>query len=90
MDLDKVIEAASKMGVFLEINAFPERLDLSDVDCRKAMEAGVKISIGTDSHASNQMDFMTLGVSVARRGWLGKENVVNTLTVKELLKLKRV
>ena len=86
LDLDEVFEAAAAQGVMMEINAFPDRLDLDDVNSRAAMEQGVRMSIGTDAHAVNQMEFLPLGVSVARRGWLEEEHVVNTLTTTKLLK----
>ena len=86
INLDRVIEAAVAQKVVLEINAFPERLDLDDVSCRKAMEAGAQVSIGTDAHALNQMEFLPLGVSVARRGWLTVKDVLNTLTAGELIR----
>ena len=87
VNLERVFEAAAEQGVMMEINAYPERLDLNDVNCRAAMERGVTLVIGTDSHAPNHMEFMPLGVSVARRGWLEAENVANTLTWGELRKL---
>ena len=87
VNLERVFEAAAEQGVMMEINAYPERLDLDDVNCRAAMEQGVTMVIGTDSHAPNQMEFMPLGVSVARRGWLEAKNVANTLTLGELRKL---
>ena len=89
LNLDKVIEETTAQHVALEINAFPERLDLDDVSSRKTMEAGALVSIGTDAHALNQMEFLSLGVSVARRGWLTTKDVVNTRTTKELLRLRR-
>jgi DNA polymerase (family X) len=84
LDLDRVFEAAASRGVAMEINAFPERLDLDDVSCRKAMEAGVAMSIGTDAHALNHMEFLPLGVSVARRGWLTSKDVLNTLSAEAI------
>jgi DNA polymerase (family 10) len=87
VNLEKVFEAAKEQEVMMEINAYPQRLDLDDVNSRAAMERGITVVIGTDSHAPNQMEFMPLGVSVARRGWLEANNVANTLTVKELRKL---
>jgi DNA polymerase (family 10) len=86
LNLEKVLEAAADQGVMMEINAYPERLDLDDVNCRAAMQQGIMISIGTDAHAPNQMEFLPLGVSVARRGWLRKEDVANTLNAKDLLR----
>jgi len=56
------------------------------VNCRAAMEKGVTLSIGTDSHSPSHMDFMEMGVSVARRGWLKKEDIINTLSIKDLMK----
>ncbi|MCX6649524.1 MAG: DNA polymerase/3'-5' exonuclease PolX [Candidatus Bathyarchaeota archaeon] len=89
LNLDRVFEAAAAQHVAMEINAYPERLDLDDVSCRKAMEAGVVMSIGTDAHALNQMEFLPLGVSVARRGWLTTKDVANTRTAKDLFSLRR-
>ncbi len=85
LNLDEVFEAAAAQRVMMEINAFPNRLDLNDVNSRAAMEQDVVMSIGTDAHSPNQMDFLSLGVSVARRGWLEKKDVANTLTSGELL-----
>ena len=87
VNLERVFEAAAEQGVMMEINAYPERLDLDDVNCRAAMERGITVVIGTDSHAPNQMEFMPLGVSVARRGWLEAKNVANTYPVGELRRL---
>jgi DNA polymerase (family 10) len=90
VNLERVFDAAASQGVMMEINAFPDRLDLDDVNSRAAMEQGVTMSIGTDAHTPRQMDFMEMGVSVARRGWLGAVNVANTLPIDELFrKLKR-
>ena len=90
VNLERVFDAAASQGVMIEINAFPDRLDLNDVNSRAAMEQGVTMSIGTDAHAPEHLDFMEMGVSVARRGWLEAMNVANTLSVDDLLrKLKR-
>jgi len=87
IDIVEVFEAAASQGVMMEINAFPDRLDLDDVNCRTAMKRGVMMSIGTDAHALNQLAFLPMGVSVARRGWLEAKDVVNTLSLKELLRV---
>ncbi|MBS7631851.1 DNA polymerase/3'-5' exonuclease PolX, partial [Candidatus Bathyarchaeota archaeon] len=89
VNLEKIFEAAASRGVMMEINAFPDRLDLNDISCRKAKEANLIMSIGTDAHAPSQMDFLSLGVDVARRGWLEAVDVINTLSVKEILKRLR-
>jgi DNA polymerase (family 10) len=86
INLEEVFEAAAEQGVMMEINAFPDRLDLDDVNSRAAMEQGVRMSIGTDSHTLKQLDFIALGVSVARRGWLEPKDVANTLPLEELLR----
>jgi DNA polymerase (family X) len=89
-DAEKVFAACAEEGVFVEINAQPDRLDLPDTYCRQAKAAGVKFTFGTDAHETTQLDFMPLGVNVARRGWLEKADVVNTLTASQLRrKIKR-
>ena len=85
VDLEEVMEAARRNGKAIEINANFERLDLDDLHCRKAKEMGVRLSIGTDSHHPEQLWMMSLGVAVARRGWLEKTDVLNTLSLKEIL-----
>jgi DNA polymerase (family 10) len=86
VEMDELMEAAKKYGKALEINAYFERLDLDDVHCRKAKEMGVRVGIGTDAHHLDQMWMMSLGVAVARRGWLEAKDVLNTLSPKEILK----
>ena len=88
-DMAQIFETASEQGVMMEVNAYPDRLDLNDVNCMAAMENGVTLSIGTDSHSPSHMDFMEMGVSVARRGWLKKEDIINTLSIKDLMKVLR-
>ena len=87
MDLTVVFDAAVEHGVSLEINAFPARLDLSDTNCRMAREHGARFSIGSDAHARENLDFMKLGVATARRGWLEAKDIINTLRLRDLLKV---
>ena len=87
IDIDKVLKAARDTNTHLEINAFHQRLDLNDLHCRRAKEIGAKLAIDTDAHTTEQLDTMRLGVSVARRGWLCKEDVINTLSLEELLRV---
>lgn len=87
IDIQRVMEAANENGCFLELNANPERLDLGDINCKVAKEMGVKLSIATDAHSVDDLDNMRFGVGQARRGWLEKEDVVNTHTAKQLAKL---
>jgi DNA polymerase (family 10) len=86
VDMDELMEAAKRYGKGIEINATFERLDLDDIHCRKAKEMGIRLTIGTDSHHLDQLWMMSLGVAVARRGWLETNDVLNTLSLKEILK----
>jgi len=86
VEIDEVMEAAKQYGKALEINAYFERLDLDDIHCRKAKEMGIPLAIGTDSHHVDQMWMISLGVAVARRGWLETPNILNTLPLKGILK----
>ncbi|MEE8131481.1 MAG: DNA polymerase/3'-5' exonuclease PolX [Candidatus Paceibacterota bacterium] len=87
IDFDKILKVAKETGTILEINAYPVRLDLKDINIRKAKEMGVKMIINTDAHQSEQMYFMDYGVSQARRGWAEKKDIVNCLPVEKLLKM---
>ncbi len=84
VDIGRVMEEAAQTGTALEINSFYERLDLNDVNVRRAKEYGVKLSIGTDAHHPSQLWMTELGVAVARRGWLEKKDVLNAMPVDEL------
>ena len=86
IDLEEIFKVARQTNTHLEINAFPERLDLNDLNSHRAKEMGVKLAVSTDAHTTDQLQGIRLGVSVARRGWLGKNDVVNTLSAAELLK----
>lgn len=85
-DIERVLEAAARRGIALECNAFPDRLDLRDVHLRMARERGVRIIISTDSHSTTHLPFMKYGLLMARRGWLEKKDVLNTLPADKLLK----
>jgi DNA polymerase (family 10) len=86
IDFDKIIKVAKETGTILEINSYPERLDLKDTNIRKAKTAGVKMVINTDSHHTDQMRFIDYGVAQARRGWAEKEDIINTRPLEKLLK----
>ena len=86
MDFDKVLGKASQTNTILEINAYPERLDLNDIHVKAAINAGVKLSIGTDAHEANELRYYQLGIATARRGWAEKKDIINTYSVKEMLK----
>ncbi len=85
VDLDAVLKEAAKYGVAMEINAYPLRLDLNDLHIRIAKGYGVPLVISTDTHVANQFDYMAYGVSVARRGWVEKKDVLNTLSYAQLI-----
>jgi DNA polymerase (family X) len=85
-DLDAVLKAALKHKVAMELNAFPDRLDLSDVHLRAAKQQGVKIVINTDSHHTSHLEKMRYGVTQARRAWLTRDDVLNTLPTQAFAK----
>ena len=85
VDWDSVFRAAAKNQTALEISAFPNRLDLSDILCKLAKSYGVKFAISTDSHQLKHLDLMNFGVGVARRGWLEKKDIINTRNLNDLL-----
>lgn len=69
----------------MECNSYPDRLDLKDVSLRMCKERGVNVVISTDSHNTTNLSFIRYGVTMARRGWLEKKNVINTLLAEEFL-----
>ncbi|OGZ33627.1 MAG: DNA polymerase III [Candidatus Portnoybacteria bacterium RBG_19FT_COMBO_36_7] len=85
VDFDKLFECAKRTGTVLEINSYPDRLDLSDVNIKRAIGAGVKLSIGTDSHSRNQLHNIELGIAQARRGWSEKKDIINTMGFEDLI-----
>jgi DNA polymerase (family 10) len=86
IDFDKILRAAKEFGVILEINGFPERLDLTAENIRRAKEAGVKMVINSDAHHKDHLKFMEFGIAQARRGWAEKEDIINTQPLDKLLK----
>jgi len=86
VDIEEVIEAAKRYGKAIELNSYYLRLDLNDINVRKAIGSGVKIVISTDSHLPDHMHMMRFGVATARRGWAEKKDVVNTMDFEELSK----
>jgi DNA polymerase (family 10) len=90
VDMERLMEVARDTGTVMELNSFPNRLDLNDVHCRMAKDYGVHIAISTDAHDATQMGaVIKYGVATARRGWIEAKDVVNTrefLEMKELLK----
>jgi DNA polymerase (family 10) len=85
IDMKKVIDKAAETGTAIEVNSYPQRMDLDDTGCMMAKARGVKVAVNTDSHHPEQMWMMRLGVAVARRGWLSPEDVINTFPLQKLL-----
>lgn len=92
-DFNQILKAARDNDVILEINASPSRFDLNDEMAKKAIESKVKLIINTDSHHSDQYDYMKYGINIARRAWAENENIVNTYSkneIKEILEVKQI
>jgi DNA polymerase (family 10) len=89
VNVERVVEKALEVGCFLEINGQPDRLDLRDVHARAAKEAGLKLVVTSDAHQVKAQNYVELGIGQARRGWLTKDDVVNTRTWKQLEKIRR-
>jgi DNA polymerase (family 10) len=89
IDLDAVFEAAARTGTALEVNSFPERLDVKDEHILWAKRHGVRFAVSTDSHAAVHLPFMRYGVATAQRGWLTKDEVINTWPLAKLRRFLR-
>lgn len=87
IDIERIIDTAKDTNTFLEINAFPDRLDLNDIHCKLAKEKGVKFVIGTDAHNTSHLQFIRYGIATARRGWLEKKDILNTYSIKDIEKI---
>jgi DNA polymerase (family 10) len=86
VNLGEVIDAARDLGKIIELNAHPKRFDLDWRFCKVAKEKGVKISINPDAHSVDGLQLMKYGIGIARKGWIEKEDVLNTLSLKEIIK----
>jgi DNA polymerase (family 10) len=84
LDLYKIIDAAAELDVVIELNASPFRFDLDWRYCKYAKEKGVLISINPDSHSVDGLHDIDYGVGIARKGWLEKQNILNTLSLEEI------
>jgi len=87
IDMDRILKAALERGCLIEINSQPDRLDLTDTSCKAAKDMGVRMAISTDAHRTADLRLIRFGVSVARRGWLEPQDVVNTRSLSELREL---
>ena len=88
-DMEKVLDACAKHGVAMECNSYPDRLDLKDLHLRMCKDRGVKVVISTDSHSTGNLAYIRYGVTTARRGWLTKADVLNTLSPEQFLQALR-
>lgn len=86
-NFEAIFAAAKERQCFLEVNAQPSRLDITDEYCRLAKEMNIKMAISTDAHSCNQLNFMQYGINQARRGWLEAADVINTLPLEKLMRL---
>ena len=87
LDIEKILQAAKDTGTILEIDAYPDRLDLKDEYIKRAVEIGCRFSIDSDAHNKLHFHFLEFGIAQARRGWVEKKDVVNTRPLKDFLKL---
>jgi DNA polymerase (family 10) len=87
VDMEKIIRHAARRGCFLELNANPRRLDLTDIYCQMARDQGVLVAINSDAHGINDFSHLRFGVGQAQRGWLEKDDVLNTRPLAALRKL---
>jgi len=87
LDMEKIFRAAGENKCFIELSAHPKRLDLVDYHCKQAKEMGVKVAISTDSHSTGGLENMKYGIGQARRGWLEKDDVLNTISLDDLVKV---
>ncbi|MCA6095986.1 DNA polymerase/3'-5' exonuclease PolX [Streptomyces sp. SCA3-4] len=88
-DFDAVFEACARTGTALEVNSHPERLDLCDEDILRAKRYGVKFAVNTDAHSTTHLPYMRYGVGTAQRGWLTKDDVINTWPLQRLRRFLR-
>lgn len=88
-DFDAVFAACARTGTALEINAHPERLDLCDEDILRARRHGVKFAVNSDAHSTTHLPYMRYGVATAQRGWLTKDDIINTWTLTRLRRFLR-
>jgi len=84
-DFDKILRAAKETNTILEINSSPCRLDLKDINIKKAKNLEVKMVINTDAHQIDQLGLIKYGISQARRGWAEKKDIINTQSLSKLL-----
>ena len=86
IDLERIFDKATETKTIMEINSYPERIDLRDIHVRAAVRNGVKLVISTDAHSADQLYFIKFGIGTARRGWAKKEDIINSWPLKDFIK----
>jgi DNA polymerase (family 10) len=86
VNLEKLFAASRQFKTYFEINSYPSRLDLNDINAREAIKAGCKLVINTDAHSTEQLKYLRLGIGVARRAWIESNDILNTLGLKDFMK----
>ncbi len=87
VDMAELIQTAKKTGTIMEIDAYPDRLDLKDDHIRECVAVGVKLAVDSDAHAPNHFDYLEYGIAQARRGWAEKKDVINAWPLQKTLKM---
>ena len=87
LDIDEIIKAAKRTGTILEIDAYPDRLDIKDEYVQKCVETGVKMSIDSDAHSVQHFKYLEIGIAQARRGWATKDDIINAWPLEKMLKM---
>jgi DNA polymerase (family 10) len=87
LNMEAIMDAALEHHCFMEVNATPDRMDLDDRYCRMAKERGLKVVVSTDAHSTGELEYQKYGVFQVRRGWLEKDDVINTRNVDDMLEL---
>jgi len=87
VDMNELLKTAKRTKTVMEIDAFPDRLDLKDEYIHKAVKLGVKLSIDTDAHAIEHLRFLRYGIAQARRGWAEKKDIINAQCLEQMLKM---
>jgi len=86
VDIEQIVDAAKQTDTRLEINSFPDRLDLDDAHVKIAKEHDAQFVLGTDAHSITHLEFIRFGIATARRGWLEKKDILNTYSLKDIEK----
>ena len=87
LDFEEILQIAKKTGTILEIDAYPDRLDIKDDYVKKCVERGVKMAISSDAHTPAHYKYLEMGIATARRGWATKNDIINAWPLEKMLKM---